>query len=182
MIYSELAQDTINKIISTLQAGGGSELDRAVDEALCNLVTGMDTDQGLLWLVVDAGLRVTSGYTMQSGSGALVGLSLDSQQSTALVLNFLSSDDVATEIDRESSDWAPLLNVSQEFDSQLVVGLRARGLFPGFLTLQSKKERSWSADERSTLEKVAALLAVIISYDLDLRRGEQPGKQGQNAT
>jgi len=180
MIYSELAQDTINKLITTLQEeADGSELDRAVDEAVCNLVTGFNADQGLLWLIVGDRLTVTSAHSMQEGS--LVGLNLDSQKSFCLVLNFLTQGNVAIDLDRRSSDWEPLLKVSQEFDSQLVVALRARDLFAGFLTLQSRKERQWSVDERSTLERFAALLAVIISYEFDLRRLKQSLKEGQNA-
>jgi hypothetical protein len=129
MIYSELAQDTINKLISTLQVG--SKLDTAVDEVVCNLVTGLNTDQGLLWLIVGDRLTVTSAHSMQEGS--LVGLNLDSQESTRLVLNFLTQGNVAIDLDRRSSDWESLLKVSQEFDSQLVVALRARDLFAGFL-------------------------------------------------
>jgi len=182
MIYTELAQDTIYKIISTLEKGGGSELDRAVDEALRNLVTGFNTDQGLLWLILGDRLTVTSGFSMQGDSRPLAGLSLDAQQGTSLVLNFLSLGNSAIEVDRASSDWGALLKVSQDFDSQLVVALKARGLFQGFLTLQSRNERQWSADERSTLEKVAALLAVIISYDFDVQRIEQSSKAGHSAT
>ncbi len=182
MIYSDLAQDTINKLISTLQFESGSVFDSALDEALRNIVTGLNADQGLIWLIVVDQLTVTSGYSAQEGSGALVGLSLDAQQGTRLVLNFLTLGDIAIELDRASSDWEPLLNVSQDFESQLVVALKARGLFPGFLTLQSRKERQWSAEERATLEKVAAVLAVIIGYEFDLRRLAQSSNKGQNAT
>jgi len=176
MIYTELAQGTIDKIISILVEGGPSELDKAIHEALLSLVIGFNIDQGLLWLIVADRLTVIGQHSKQNGSGALKGLSLDAQQSTSLVLNFLSVGNVAVDVTKASSDWAALLSVSQDFDSQLVAPLRARGIFPGFLSLQSRNERQWSVDERSTLEKVAALLAVVVSYDFDLRRIEQSAK------
>jgi hypothetical protein len=181
MIYSEFAQELIDTLISKIQAGGGSDdLFAGLEEALSRLVKGMNADRGLLWLVVVDRLTVRSCYLSNDKLSNALGVSLDSKQSTQLVLNFLAQGGRdLIQLNRASpsaDDWLTLLALSEQFTSQLLVPLQARGIFSGFVALQFVEPRQCSSLELVTLEKVAALLSVIISYDFDITRLSTDGR------
>ena len=146
MIYSEFAQELIDTLISKIQAGGGSDdLFAGLEEALSRLVKGMNADRGLLWLVVVDRLTVRSCYLSNDKLSNALGVSLDSKQSTQLVLNFLAQGGRdLIQLNRASpsaDDWLTLLALSEQFTSQLLVPLQARGIFSGFVALQFVEPR-----------------------------------------
>ncbi len=181
MIYSEFAQELIDILISKIQAAGGSDdLHAGLEEAVSRLVKGMNADRGLLWLVVGDRLTVRNCYLSNDKLSNALGVSLDPKQSAKLVLNFLGQGrrDLVelSSASPSADDWITLLALSEQFTSQLLVPLQARGLFSGFVALQFVEPRQCSSLELVTLEKVAALLSVIISYDFDLNRLETDGR------
>ena len=171
VIYTDLAQRINSTLIAKLQESeGSSELSVHLDEVLSSLVRGLCSDRGSLWQIIGDRLTVTNNYSSHADSTNMLGVGFDSQTGTKLVLNFLAHGYGAIDFDNSDVDWEPLLKLSEEYSSHLVVPLRARTIFCRFVVLQTIKERQWSATDYASLEKVGALLSVLISYVFDLKR------------
>jgi hypothetical protein len=81
MIYSALAQKTIDRLITTVQEP--NKLNAGFDGMLTDLVVGMQLDRGLVWQVVITDLTVTHEYSTD-GAVSMVKTSLNPMESTLL--------------------------------------------------------------------------------------------------
>lgn len=174
MIYSELTQQAIDRIISTV--GQVGKLDVAFDGALKDLVDGLSIDRGLIWRIAGAELTVTNQYSREA-SDSVIGNSMDCQESSLLVLDFLANQQdehtpVLIEIDHQDGESASssFTKFCQNYSSSILAHMPARGIMPGFLSLQSKNLRTWSSEERAALSQIAQVIGVLLSYEFEIAR------------
>ncbi len=177
MIYTDLAQDIIDKFVTTLRKGGGRGFREAADDLLRQVVSGLHADLGLIWLIANSELRVYSAFAPMIDTKKYQSLRIDSVDGTSLILALMSNGDAAVKANSTSEDWKPILRKTKDFEYHLITGLNARGVFPGMVSIHSKHQREWSEEDCSTLQEVASMLAVIVSYEMEIQR-IKPGSQG----
>jgi hypothetical protein len=183
MIYPELALKTIDRLISTVQET--QNLSQGLDNALLDLVTGLQIDRALLWQVVVTDLTVTNQYPID-GAVNVLNKALDAMRSTNIVLNFMSDNGSEGIIElqdngtaSDSKEWAELSEYLRDYSSSIIMPMRARGILPGFLLFQSAKARTWKQEDRATLSSIRRVIAVLLSYEFDVRRQQQVAKPSQ---
>lgn len=175
VIYSKLAQQIISEVMTDIQSG--VHLHDALDHALKTLVIGLSIDRGLIWQTAGDRLSITHEFTQGSDKTELVGAYVPPQESTLIILNFLSSFPQTgtpgvlqlTTAGVEGSGWEPILLLSSGYQSTAFVQLRC-DIFVGFISFQCKAQRSWSASDLSTLEKLGTVLSVLLKDFFDIAR------------
>jgi hypothetical protein len=175
IIHLTLAQHTIDKLVFDLRAGGS--LHFALNEALQTLVVGMGVERGLIWQVDGDRLAISHEFSKSEETLKLVGTRLSPQESVSIILFFLTTfpdvtDIGVIEVSRASSEdntWAPLFNISAEYEASLLVQLRS-DVFNGFVAFQTKKPKPWSAEEIAAVAKVGALMSVLVKNQFDIVR------------
>ncbi len=126
-----------------------------------------------------------------SGQNCFVGNQLGSQESTAIVLEFLSRfpdesgagvisiPDTAqdTKLHKMSPTLSSLIELG-DVRARLMVQLRSRGIFSGFLEIQQCGEpREWSTVDAMVLQSVAEMLSVVVQQSFDQSKIEMDAKE-----
>ena len=175
MIYPKLAQEVIDQLVLGIREGFDfhSELGKALEA----LVKGLNVQRGLVWQVDGPQLTISHEISAAGQGPSLVGTSLTPDESTSVIVNFVSefadpTDPGVLELDKtdqKAASWQPYLKTSQQFASHLIVQLRS-DIFSGFLAFQSIEKRKWSADDNATAAKVGALVSILIKDAYDQSR------------
>ncbi|HEY9714497.1 MAG TPA: GAF domain-containing protein, partial [Chroococcales cyanobacterium] len=158
--------------------------------AIESLTTVAGADRGLIWQVVGDQLAVTNEYAV-TGHTCFVGNQLNSQESTAIVLEFLSRfpDESGagviaipdtlkdTNLHKSSPTLSSLIELG-DVRARLMVQLRSRGIFSGFLELQQcGKTREWTHQEAMILQSVAEMLSVVVQQSFDQSKIEMDARE-----
>lgn len=182
------AQAIISDIIGQLRHS--SDLSSILQFAIENLTKVVGAERGLIWQVVGDQLAVTNEFAT-SGHTCFAGNQLGSQESTAIVLEFLSrfpdesgagvisipdtSQD--TNLHKMSPTLSSLIELG-EVRARLMVQLRSRGIFSGFLELQQCREvRDWSRQDAVILQSVAEMLSVVVQQSFDQSKIEMDARE-----
>jgi diguanylate cyclase (GGDEF)-like protein len=181
------AQAIISDIIGQLRHS--SDLNSILQYAIETLTQGLGADRGLIWKVVGDQLAVTNEST--TGNTCFVDNQLNSQESMSIVLEFLSRfpdesgagvisiPDTAqdTDLHKMSRTLSSLLELG-DVRGRLMVQLRSRGIFSGFLELQQcGKPREWSTEDAVILQKVAEMLSVVVQQSFDQSKIEMDAQE-----
>ncbi|MBS1993066.1 MAG: diguanylate cyclase [Cyanobacteria bacterium SZAS LIN-3] len=182
------AQAIISDIIGQLRHS--SDLNSILQYAIETLTNGLGADRGLIWKVVGDQLAVTNEFSI-IGNTCFVDNQLNSQESMSIVLEFLSRfpdesgagvisiPDTAqdTDLHKMSRTLSSLLELG-EVRGRLMVQLRSRGIFSGFLELQQcGKPREWSTEDAVILQKVAEMLSVVVQQSFDQSKIEMDAQE-----
>jgi diguanylate cyclase (GGDEF)-like protein len=182
------AQAIISDIIGQLRHS--SDLNSILQYAIETLSKGLGADRGLIWKVVGDQLAVTNEFSIESNA-CFVDNQLNSQESMSIVLEFLSRfpdesgagvisvPDTFQDIDlhKQSRTLSSLLELG-EVRARLMVQLRSRGIFSGFLELQQcGKPREWSTEDAVILQKVAEMLSVVVQQSFDQSKIEMDAQE-----
>jgi diguanylate cyclase (GGDEF)-like protein len=187
-IFPPAAQSIISDIIGQLRHS--NDLSSILQFAIETLTTVVGAERGLIWQVVGDQLAVTNEFAM-SGHTCFAGNQLGSQESTAIVLEFLSRfpDESGagvisipdTSQDTNLHKMSPTLSSLIELGdvrARLMVQLRSRGIFSGFLELQQcGKIRDWSRQDAVILQCVAEMLSVVVQQSFDQSKIEMDAKE-----
>jgi len=182
------AQAIISDIIGQLRHS--SDLTSILQYAIETLTQVVQAERGLIWQVVGDQLAVTNEFAT-SGHTCFVGNQLGSQESTAIVLEFLSrfpdesgagvisipdtSHD--TNLHKMSPTLSSLIELG-EVRGRLMVQLRSRGIFSGFLELQQcGGPREWSRHDAVILQSVAEMLSVVVQQSFDQSKIEMDARE-----
>jgi len=182
------AQAIISDIIGQLRHS--SDLTSILQYAIETLTQVVQAERGLIWQVVGDQLAVTNEFAT-SGHTCFVGNQLGSQESTAIVLEFLSrfpdesgagvisipdtSHD--TNLHKMSPTLSSLIELG-EVRGRLMVQLRSRGIFSGFLELQQcSGPREWSRHDAVILQSVAEMLSVVVQQSFDQSKIEMDARE-----
>ncbi|HEY9867738.1 MAG TPA: diguanylate cyclase, partial [Candidatus Obscuribacterales bacterium] len=172
------AQDVIKDIIDGLRHS--SDLDAMLQRAISRLTVAGKAHRGLIWQVVGDRLTVTNEFSV-SGHTPFVGTQLGSEESTAIMLEFLSRfpDESGvgaisipdtyqdTSLHKLSTTLASLIELG-DVRARLVAQLRCRGQIAGFLELQQcNQTRLWSDEDGAVLQHVANTLSVVVQQARD---------------
>jgi diguanylate cyclase (GGDEF)-like protein len=183
-----IAQSIISDIIGRLRHS--SDLSSILQFAIENLTNATNAERGLIWQIVGDQLSVTNEFAA-SGRTPFVGQLLPSQESTAILLEFLSRfpDDTGagvisipdtshdTNLHKMSPTLSTLIELG-EVKSRLMVQLRSRGRFSGFLELQqSSSVRNWSTQDALTLQMVAEMLSFVVQQTFDQSKIEMDARE-----
>lgn len=182
------AQAIIGDIIGQLRHS--NDLSSILQFAIESLTNAVDAERGLIWQVVGDQLGVTNEYA-SSGHTCFVGNQLGSQESTAIVLEFLSRFPDAsgagvisipntaqdTQLHKMSPTLSSLIELG-EVRARLMVQLFSRGIFSGFLELQQCSSiRQWSKQDAVVLQSVAEMLSVVVQQSFDQSKIEMDAKE-----
>ncbi len=182
------AQTIISDIIGQLRHS--SDLTSILQYAIEVLTKELKADRGLIWKVVGDQLAVTNEYSI-NGHTCFVENQLNSQESMAIVLEFLSRfpdesgagvisiPDTAqdTDLHKASRTLSSLLELG-DVRGRLMVQLRSRSIFSGFLELQQcGKPREWSTEDAVVLQKVAEMLSVVVQQSFDQSKIEMDAQE-----
>lgn len=182
------AQSIISDIIGQLRHS--SDLTSILQYAIETLTTILGADRGLIWKVVGDQLAVTNEYSI-GGNTCFVDNQLNSQESMSIVLEFLSRfpdesgagvisiPDTAqdTDLHKTSRTLSSLLELG-DVRGRLMVQLRSRGVFSGFLELQQcGRPREWSTEDAVVLQKVAEMLSVVVQQASDQNKIEMDAQE-----
>ena len=182
------AQAIISDIIGQLRHS--SDLNSILQYAIETLTNGLGADRGLIWKVVGDQLAVTNEFSI-IGNTCFVDNQLNSQESMSIVLEFLSRfpdesgagvisiPDTAqdTDLHKMSRTLSSLLELG-EVRGRLMVQLRSRGIFSGFLELQQcGRPREWSTEDAVILQKVAEMLSVVVQQSFDQSKIEMDAQE-----
>jgi hypothetical protein len=165
MVYTELAQEIIDRMISTLRTTGDQP--SSFQRALEDLTNGLDAERGLICQTTTGIVKITNQFTRDVDSPKIGQYPLSTGDSALAILAFLAqfpdaSNTEAVILDAHASDnWATLRNAFKDFDTSLLVAFRPNDSFLGFLAIQSKNNREWSTKEIATVKKVADLMSII---------------------
>jgi hypothetical protein len=192
MKYTDLAQTTIQNFISQCSRSGPAPGEAASDVAiglscaLQDLVRGLEVDRGLMWISVpETGQLTVIQECIQDGSVSMIGASLDSVEGGRLIIGLMNLPESITAPSKQTKTvqihesessvpgWEernPFSKFCGNYKSTMLVGLQARGSFPGFLSFQTKRKRTWTPGEESTLRQVAVCLGLFLSYELEIAR------------
>jgi diguanylate cyclase (GGDEF)-like protein len=187
-VFPPAAQSIISDIIGQLRHS--NDLSSILQFAIETLTTVEGAERGLIWQVVGDQLAVTNEFAM-SGHTCFAGNQLGSQESTAIVLEFLSRfpDESGagvisipdTSQDTNLHKMSPTLSSLIELGdvrARLMVQLRSRGIFSGFLELQQcGKTREWSRQDAVILQCVAEMLSVVVQQSFDQSKIEMDAKE-----
>jgi diguanylate cyclase (GGDEF)-like protein len=183
-----IAQGIISDIIGQLRHS--SDLNSILQFAIENLTKAAKADRGIIWQVVGDQLAVTNEFAT-SGHTCFAGNQLGVQESTAIVLEFLSrfpdesgagvisvpdtSQD--THLHKVSPTLSSLIELG-EVKARLMVQLRSRGIFSGFLELQAcRATRNWSRQDAMMLQSVAEMLSVVVQQSFDQSKIEMDARE-----
>ncbi len=182
------AQSIIAEIISRLRHS--HNLNAILQFAIEKLTQAINADRGLIWQVVGDQLIVTHEYAA-NGHLEFISSQLRQDESTALVLEFvnhfpdesaagvISIHDTATDLNlhKISPGLSSLLELGG-IKARLMVQLRSRGVFFGFLELQqANAPRHWSNDEAIMIQAVAEMLSVVVQQSYDQSKIEVDAKE-----
>lgn len=187
-ILPPAAQTIINEIIGRLRHS--RDLNTILQYAIETLVKAANADRGLIWQIEGDHLQVTNEYT-GSGHNAFVNNQLSPQESTAIVLEFLSRfpDETGAGVisipntanDTNFHKVSPTLSSLIELggvNARLMAQLRSRGVFSGFLELQQcSGARDWSTVDAVVLQKVAEVLSVVVQQSADQGKIEMDAQE-----
>jgi len=184
-----VAQGIIGDIIGQLRHS--SDLLSILQFAIENLTKAAHADRGLIWQVVGDQLAVTTEYAA-SGHMCFQGNQLGVQESTAIVLEFLSrfpdesgagvipvpdTSQDETNLHKVSPTLSSLIELG-EVKARLMVQLRSRGIFSGFLELQQcSSARYWSREDAMMLQSVAEMLSVVVQQSFDQSKIEMDARE-----
>jgi diguanylate cyclase (GGDEF)-like protein len=184
-----VAQGIIGDIIGQLRHS--SDLFSILQFAIENLTKAAHADRGLIWQVVGDQLAVTTEYAA-SGHMCFQGNQLGVQESTAIVLEFLSrfpdesgagvipvpdTSEDETNLHKVSPTLSSLIELG-EVKARLMVQLRSRGIFSGFLELQQcSSARYWSREDAMMLQSVAEMLSVVVQQSFDQSKIEMDARE-----
>lgn len=186
--FPPAAQTIISEIIGQLRHS--NNLSSILQFAIEALTQVTKAERGLIWQVVGDQLAVTHEYAL-SGHTSFVGNQLGSQESTAIVLNFLNRfpDESGTQVipisdtaqDSNLHKVSPTLSSLIELGdvrARLMAQLRSRGIFSGFLEVQQcGKTREWSRQEAMILQSVAEVLSVVVQQSFDQNKIEMDARE-----
>lgn len=182
------AQAIISDIIGQLRHS--SDLTSILQYAIEVLTNVLKADRGLIWKVVGDQLVVTNEYSI-TGHTCFVDNQLNSQESMSIVLEFLSRfpdesgagvisiPDTAqdTDLHKTSRTLSSLLELG-DVRGRLMVQLRSRGIFSGFLELQQcGNPREWTTEDAVVLQKVAEMLSVVVQQSFDQSKIEMDAQE-----
>jgi diguanylate cyclase (GGDEF)-like protein len=184
IVFPPDAQKIIRDIVGQLRHS--SDLSSILQLAIEQLTEACHADRGLIWQVVGDQLTVTNEHA-PNGQSCFSGTNLGSQESTAIVLDFLSRfpDEGGTGVignpdtgqDHKLHKMSPTLASLVELGgvkARLVAQLRCRGIFSGFLELQQcTSTRDWSEEDAAILQSVAEVLSFVVQQAFDLSKIEQ---------
>ena len=183
-VFAPDAQKIIRDIVHQLRIS--SDLPAILQLATEELTKISQADRGLIWQVVDDRLVVTNEFA-QDEHNCFGGANLGAQESTAIVSEFLSRfpDETGSgvigipdtmddaKLRRMSPTLAALIELG-DVRARLVAQIRCRGMFHGFIELQScKNPRDWSEQDGSVLQSVSEVLSLVVQQSFDLGRIEQ---------
>ena len=183
-----IAQGIISDIIGQLRHS--SDLNSILQFAIENLTKAANADRGIIWQVVGDQLAVTNEYAT-SGHTCFAGNQLGVQESTAIVLEFLSlfpdesgagvisvpNTSQDTHLHKVSPTLSSLIELG-EVKARLMVQLRSRGIFSGFLELQAcRATRNWSRQDAMMLQSVAEMLSVVVQQSFDQSKIEMDARE-----
>jgi diguanylate cyclase (GGDEF)-like protein len=189
------AQSIISEIIGRLRHS--SDLSSILQFAIENLTKVTRAERGLIWQIVGDQLVVTNEFAttghncfVDNKLGVQESARLGSQESAAIVLEFLSRfpdetgagviaiPDTAqdTNLHKMSPTLSSLIELG-EVKARLMVQLRSRGIFSGFLELQQCSVRSWSKDDAIMLQSVAEMLSVVVQQSFDQSKIEMDARE-----
>lgn len=182
------AQTIISDIIGKLRHS--SDLQSILQFAIEKLVETAGAERGLIWQIDGDHLKVTNEFAT-SGKEAFVDNKLSPQESTAIVLEFLSRfpDETGAGVISipDTSEDTNLHKVSPTLSSLIELGgvnarlmaqLRSRGIFSGFLELQQcSGAREWSTVDAVVLQKVAEVLSVVVQQSADQSKIEMDAQE-----
>lgn len=186
--FPTAAQSIISEIIGRLRHSG--DLSSILQFAIEKLTIACNAERGLIWQVVGDQLAVTNEFS-QSGNTPFVGNLLPSEESTALVLEFLSRfpDESGagvisiadTALDTNLHRMSPMLSSLIELGevkARLMVQLRSRGIFSGWLELQqSSAARVLTRQDAVLLQSVAEMLSVVVQQTFDQSKIEMDARE-----
>jgi diguanylate cyclase (GGDEF)-like protein len=187
--FPPAAQSIIGEIIGQLRHS--NDLSSILQFAIQALTEITGADRGIIWKIFGDQLQVTNEYAA-SGHTCFAGNQLGSQESTAIVLEFLSRfpDESGagvitipdTSRDTNLHKMSPTLSSLIELGdvrARLMVQLRSRGVFSGFLELQQcGRTREWSRDyDAVILQKVAEMLSVVVQQSFDQSKIEMDARE-----
>jgi diguanylate cyclase (GGDEF)-like protein len=185
---SGLATAIISDIIGQLRHS--SDLNSILQFAIETLTQAARADRGLIWQVVGSQLGVTNEYAANV-QPCFAGNQLGAQESTAIVLEFLSlfPDESGagvisvpntaqdTHLHKVSPTLSSLIELG-EVKARLMVQLRSRGIFSGFLEIQQcKSARQWSRQDAIMLQGVAEMLSVVVQQSFDQSKIEMDARE-----
>jgi hypothetical protein len=163
----------INQILLVLRNGGGMQ---AMLEFACkNLTDTFKASRTIIWLVVGDGLRAIESFPTDKKE-QLSGLTLSSIESMTIVMAFLSRfpNESGTGVFILPEEASPKTIYSNSevadkmaFESQILAQLRWRGIFAGFIDIQSDQTRVWSEPELKCLQEVSIALSVLVGQIRD---------------
>ena len=187
-VFPAAAQSIISDIIGQLRQS--SDLALILQFAIEKLTDVVKAERGLIWKIVGDQLAVTNEYTA-SGHTCFAGNQLGPQESTAIVYEFLSRfpdesgagvisvPDTArdTNLHKVSQTLSSLIELG-DVRARLMVQLRSRGVFSGFLELQQcGRTRAWTKQEAEILQKVAEMLSVVVQQSVDQSKIEMDARE-----
>jgi len=182
------APSIITEIIGRLRHS--HNLNAILQFAIEKLTQAIKADRGLIWQVVGDQLMVTHEYAA-NGHLEFISNRLRQDESNALVLEFvnhfpdesaagvISINDTVSDVNLHKI--SPTLSSLIELGgvkARLMVQLRSRGVFFGFLELQqANATRSWSNDEAIMIQAVAEMLSVVVQQSYDQTKIEVDAKE-----
>jgi diguanylate cyclase (GGDEF)-like protein len=187
-VFPAAAQSIISEIIGQLRQS--NDLALILQFAIEKLTDVVKAERGLIWKIVGDQLAVTNEYTA-SGHTCFAGNQLGPQESTAIVYEFLSRfpdesgagvisvPDTArdTNLHKVSQTLSSLIELG-DVRARLMVQLRSRGVFSGFLELQQcGRTRAWTTQEAEILQKVAEMLSVVVQQSVDQSKIEMDARE-----
>ncbi len=181
------AQSIISEIIGRLRHSG--DLNSILQFAIENLTKVTNAERGLIWQIVGDQLVVTNEFAT-TGQKCFVDNRLGSNESAAIVLEFLlrfpdesgagviAIPDTAqdTNLHKMSPTLSSLIELG-EVKARVIVQLRSRGIFSGFLELQQCSERNWSEADAVMLQSVAEMLSVVVQQSFDQSKIEMDARE-----
>ncbi|MDR3615150.1 MAG: diguanylate cyclase [Candidatus Obscuribacterales bacterium] len=188
-VFPPAAQLIIREIIGQLRHS--NDLASILQFAIEALTKATKADRGLIWQVVGDQLQVTNEYAV-SGHTCFAGNQLGSDETVAIVFEFLkvfkddsgagvipiSDTTKGTNLHKSSPTLSSLMELG-DVRARLLVQLRTRGLFSGFLELQQcGKPRDWSENTDAViLQHVAEMLSVVVQQSLDRNKIEMDARE-----
>jgi diguanylate cyclase (GGDEF)-like protein len=187
-VFSPDAQRIIRNIVDQLRHS--SDLTAILQLAIEELTAVGHADRGLILQVVGDQLTVTNEHAPDKEK-CFVGTNLGAQESTAIVLEFLSrfpdesgtgviaipDTQQDTKLHKMSPTLASLIELG-EVRARLVAQLRCRGIFSGFLELQQcSATREWTEQEAAVLQNVAEVLSFVVQQAFDLTKIEMDAQE-----
>jgi hypothetical protein len=180
------AHSIIVEIISQLRRS--TNLTSVMQFAIEALTKACKADRGLIWQLDGDQLTVTNEYSVD-GNNCFSGKILGTQESTAVVIDFLSHSLSETEIGiisipdtkqdpnlQRFPTLSPLMELGN-VHARLLMHLRSRGIFSGFLEIQQCQPRVWTEVDALVLQTIGNLLSVIVQQSFDQSKIEMDAKE-----